>query len=197
VGRRDIEAGQQEEEVSLADPIDDYIDFDEIGDVLASVDVIAVLAPTLSDNPLRWKWVILAAHSAMQGAMVCAYADSANTSILKKQSEAERLEWLGADEDTRGPYPGEWLADFKDLLRKCLRGSHDCAPLVLTKAQRKDIDRLHQFRNGFTHFTPKGWAIEQVGLPRIIGVALDIVEELINRDQVILNRSGFAGGSNS
>src|SRR4051812_42978764 len=61
----------------MATQSDEYIVFDEVGDVLASVDVIAVVAPTLGDNPLRWKWVILAAHSAMQGAMVCAYADSA------------------------------------------------------------------------------------------------------------------------
>ena len=78
--------------MSLADP--NYISFNEVGDVLASVDVIAVLAPTLGDNPLRWKWVILAAHSAMQGAMVCAYADSANTSILSKKSEAKMWAWF-------------------------------------------------------------------------------------------------------
>jgi hypothetical protein len=164
---------------------DDYLRFDEIGDVLPSVDVIAVLAPTLRDNPLRWKWVILAAHSAMQGAMVCAYADSANTSILTKKSEAAMWDWHNADEDTRGPHPGERLADFGDLLKKCLAGSHNCDPLVLTKEQRKDIDRLHMFRNDFTHFTPKGYSIQQAGLPRIIGVALDVVEELMNRDQVI------------
>jgi hypothetical protein len=166
-------------------PAGDYISFDEIGDVLASVDVIAVLAPTLDANPLRWKWVLLAAHSAMQGAMVCAHADSANTSILSKRSEAKLWDWLNADEETRGQYPTERLAEFGDLLRKCLRGSHSCAPLVLTRAQCKDIKRLHQLRNSFTHFTPKGWAIEKVGLPRIIGVALDVVEELMNRSQVI------------
>jgi hypothetical protein len=163
----------------------EYISFDEVGDVLASVDVIAALAPTLSDNPLRWKWVILAAHSAMQGSMVCAYADSANTSILNKRSQTEMWEWLNADTATRGAYPKEWLADFGDLLSKCLRGSHNCEPLVLTEAQRKDINRLHEFRNGFTHFTPKGWSIEQIGLPRIVHAALDVVEELMNRDQVI------------
>jgi hypothetical protein len=156
---------------AAAAPSGDYISFSEIGDVLASVDVIAVLAPTLGDNPLRWKWVILAAHSAMQGAMVCAYADSANTSILSERSERKMWAWLNADTATRGPYPNERLAEFEGLLRKCLRGFHNCDPLVLTRAQCKDIRRLHQFRNGFTHFTPKGWGIEKVGLLRIIGVA--------------------------
>ena len=113
-------------------PSDDYISFDEIGDVLASVELISSLAPTLVDNPLGWKWVILAAHSAMQGAMVCAYAR-----------------------------------------------------LVLTRQQCRNIRRLHRLRNSFTHFTPKGWGIEKAWLLPIIAVALDVVEELMNRSQVI------------
>jgi hypothetical protein len=32
-------------------PSDDYISFDEIGDVLASVELTSSLAPTLVDNP--------------------------------------------------------------------------------------------------------------------------------------------------
>jgi hypothetical protein len=166
-------------------PSDDYISFDEIGDVLASVELISSLAPTLVDNPLGWKWVILAAHSAMQGAMVCAYADSANTSILSKRSEKKMWAWLNADPATRGPYPDERLSEFGELLSKCLRGSHNCDRLVLTRQQCRNIRRLHRLRNSFTHFTPKGWGIEKAWLLPIIAVALDVVEELMNRSQVI------------
>ena len=66
-------------------------------------------------------------------------------------------------------------------MRRCLRGSHNCEPLVLTGQQCRDIRRLHrEFRNNFVHFIPTGWGIEKVGLPRIVGAALDVVEDLMN-----------------
>jgi hypothetical protein len=171
--------------VAKATSSDDYIYFDEIQDVLASVDLVALLAPLIRDKPQYWKWIITGAHSALQGAMVCAFADSSNTSILTKRSEANMLDWLNADVATRGEYPTERLAEFEDLLRRCLQGSHNCKPLVLTRQQCRDIRRLHrEFRNQFAHFIPTGWSIEKVGLSRIIGAALDAVEELMSRWQV-------------
>jgi hypothetical protein len=64
---------------------DDYVRFDEIKDVLASVDLIALLAPLVGEKPLHWKWMIVGAHDALQGAMVCAFADSTETSILEQR----------------------------------------------------------------------------------------------------------------
>jgi hypothetical protein len=164
---------------------DEYLHFDEIKDVLASVDLVALLAPLIGEKQQYWKWMIIGAHSALQGAMVCAFADSSNTSILTKRSAAKMLGWLNADAATRGEYPKERLAEFEDLLRRCLQGSHNCDPLVLTRQQCRDIRRLHrEFRNNFVHFIPTGWGIEKVGLPRIIGAVLDVVEDLMNRGQV-------------
>ena len=56
---------------------------------------------------------------------------------------------------------------------------------MLTRQQCRNIKRLHSVRNSFTHFTPQGWLISRAWLLPIIGVALDVVEELMNRDQVI------------
>ena len=72
------------------------------------------------------------------------------------------------------------------LLKRCIKGNMFCDPLVLTPAQRKDIERLHnEFRNNFIHFSLDGWSIEKAGLPRIVGVALDVVEQLMIGDQVL------------
>jgi hypothetical protein len=164
---------------------DDYVRFDEIKDVLASVDLIALLAPLVGEKPLHWKWMIVGAHDALQGAMVCAFADSTETSILENKSAAAILSWFNAGEDTRGKYPDERLASFGELLDRCIAGRPDFEPLVLKPDQLKDIERLHDdFRNHFAHFTPKGWGIEKVGLPRIIEATLDVVKELMNRGQV-------------
>lgn len=36
--------------------------------------------------------------------------------------------------------------------------------------------RLNEFRNEFIHFTPKGWALELEGLPRVALDALDLMQ---------------------
>ena len=53
----------------------DYARFDEIEDVLASTDLMALVAPLVKKKPSCWKWMIMATHNALQGAMVCAYAE--------------------------------------------------------------------------------------------------------------------------
>jgi len=68
---------------------DEYVRFDGFEDVLASVELVALLAPRVHDKPQYWKWIIVGAHSALQRAMVCAYVDSSGTSILKKKRSPE------------------------------------------------------------------------------------------------------------
>jgi hypothetical protein len=68
-------------------PSEAYVRFDEFEDVLASVELVALLAPFVREDPQYWKWIIVGAHSALQGAMVCAYVDTRGTSILKKQKK--------------------------------------------------------------------------------------------------------------
>ena len=48
---------------------DDYIHFDEIEDVLASLDLAALVAPLIREKPWYWKWMIIGAHNALQGAV--------------------------------------------------------------------------------------------------------------------------------
>ena len=51
------------------------------------------------------------------------------------------------------------------------------APLQTTQEQDKDFRRLNNLRTNFAHFTPKGWSIESVGLPRIVlNGLMDIIE---------------------
>jgi hypothetical protein len=157
-----------------------YVHFDEREDVLSSLELLAVIAPLVGQGPQLWKWMIVGAQGALQGAMVCALVDSTGTSVLKKESAAKMLDWLQGHPEGTEP-PKEWLEEFDKLLAKCEAE----LGLVLEKKQRADIKRLHgYFRNSFIHFTPKGWGIEKAGLPRIVGAALDAVETLMSMDKV-------------
>jgi hypothetical protein len=161
-----------------------WVRFDEYEDVLASTDLLALVAPTLLNQPSNWKWMILAAHNGMQGALVCAIQDSSITSVLKEKSAAKVLKYL---ETREGEMPQEWLADFTTLFRK-YRRKYPCTGTI---QQLKHIRRLHQeFRNNFAHFVPASWSIEKAGLPEIIRSALTLIEEAMKQDQVMMHLTG-------
>ena len=48
-----------------------HLRFDEIENVLSSLDLLALVGKLVRTKPSYWKWVIIAAHDALQGAMVC------------------------------------------------------------------------------------------------------------------------------
>jgi hypothetical protein len=81
-----------------------------------------------------------------------------------------------------GSIPKSDLLTSASFWNRCIAGTPNFEPLVLTRRQHDDIKRLHEhFRNNFAHFIPKGWSIERVGLPRIIEAALYAAEILMNR----------------
>jgi hypothetical protein len=166
-----------------------FIHFDEIDDVLSSLDLLSLVVPLAKREPSYWKWVIIAAHASLQGAMVCALRDSSGVSILERNSAREVLKWF---DDRIGKYPDERLADFSTLLRRCRKARcMDGHPLKLNDGQANDVRLLHKdFRNEFAHFVPKGWSIEGSGLPRIIRAAVDASEILLGHPRVASKLSG-------
>jgi hypothetical protein len=167
----------------------DYIHFDEFEDVLSSLDLVALVVPVVNKHPSYWKWVLVAAHAGLQGAMVCALRDTSGITVLDKKSARETLKWL----DTQhGNAPKERLADFKILLARCLRAScMDGQPLKLRPLQLDDLRTLHdEFRNKFSHFVPHGWSIEKAGLPRIVRAAVDATEILMNHPRLLTKFTG-------
>jgi hypothetical protein len=166
-----------------------FLHFDEIEDVLSSLDLLGLVAPLVSEQPSYWKWAIIAAHGGLQGAMVCALRDSSGVSVLEKECAREMLEWFNTQ---KGMPPQERLADFNTLLTRCRKSGYmDGKPLSLSHAQAKDIKSLHKhFRNNFVHFTPKSWCIEKAGLPRIVCAAVDSIETLMGHPRVLYKFSG-------
>jgi hypothetical protein len=123
--------------------------------------------------------MIIAAHDAVQGARACAIADTTGTNVLSEKSARKMLDFL---EGTSKQYPGEFLADFKTLMNR--------ANVELLPQDAKDIGMLHDFRNEFVHFTPKGWSIGAAGLPRITDAALRLVERLMQSEPVRYRLTG-------
>lgn len=166
-----------------APPTDDYIRFDQFEDVVASVELVARLASVADDSSSRCKWMVVATHSALQGAMVCALFDRADYLESVSKKTAQRAAKLGVPPESLAE---DHLVEFAVLLERCVAGNKFCDPLVLTPQARETILMLHkEFRNNFLHFAPFGWSILKMMLPPMVCTALDTVETLMRRAQAI------------
>jgi hypothetical protein len=161
------------------------VTFDEREDVLASTDLLALVAPTLKSSPSSWKWMILAAQNGAQGALVCSIQNTSGTNILREDSATKTLKWLATLE---GEQPKETLASFLKLLSLY---QEKYPAHGLTAKQTENLKQLHvEFRNSFAHFTPQGWMIEIAMLPPLIGTALDLISSAMQQHQVEIHLSG-------
>jgi hypothetical protein len=158
-----------------------WVRFNEYEDVLASTDLLAVVAPSLGEQPSNWKWMIIATHNGLQGALVCAIKDTSGTNVLKKWSAKARLSWF---ENPVGEAPPEHLDDFIPLLKK-YRKKYPCRGTI---QQLRQVHKLHkEYRNNFAHFVPKSWSIEIGGLPTIVRTGVDLIEAAMQQHQVAIH----------
>lgn len=118
---------------------------DEFEDVLTSVELVANLLPAAEQDPLLWKWILVAAHNGLQGAMVCALSGTDGTGALSERSAAKAIQWLQTQD---GPHPEPWLADFPALLNRSCDPEkiRDGRALELNQEDLTDLDRLNRLR---------------------------------------------------
>jgi hypothetical protein len=158
-----------------------YIKFSEITDVIASVQLIATLAEHVKEEPLFWKWIVLAASSAIQGAMVCNVGGTSTLGALDENSREQMLAYLGSDDPDSMKPPKQWLATFDSLLKWAQDPARtpDGAIWTVSKEQREALKFLQHLRNEFTHFKVSGWAIELAEIPKAVRAALEGTEQLM------------------
>lgn len=177
---------------------------DERADVLSSLSACLLCLRHCNEDTGLWKWAILSLHSAIQGAMVCHLSGSAQLGALSEKAAAKWLDWherdrkgetrridCGTNEvgvrqfrfaDGNRP-PPERLADAGELFERLINESKRIeggagAIIEVTAPERESFQRLHDLRNNFSHFTPKGWSVEFSGLPDAFLDMLRLVERI-------------------
>ena len=163
---RELEAGE-----GVSDP--DFVRSnvavtDTFGETVSALEASSdELARVLKDS-YRWKWVILALHSALQGMMALALRGGNNLRMLKPK-DARR--WLDAYE-SGAPLPADLKMDsFLNLYEKIK--SETVLFYVTSKkftpegTQGKSIKDLNRLRNQFVHFTPCTLSLILNGLPEM------------------------------
>jgi predicted aminopeptidase len=132
----------------------------------------------------EWKWAIIAAHSVLQGSLICVLLGKDDKGHLSEASRKDFFRWV---EDSRTnpaiQRPKERVADFPALLKRAKNPAwmsmSDGMPIKLGADADRDLKRLHELRNEFMHFSAPGWSIEVAGLPRIVNVPVKLAQLLL------------------
>jgi hypothetical protein len=127
----------------------------------------------------HWRWVTLALHNAAQGFMVLSLRHG--NGLLALAPECTQA-WLRAYEAHSDDYPEEKLDSYLGLYKKVKSPSTGSIggnkPFRPKDRQGWSIRKLNRLRNEFIHFTPKGWALEVPGMPRICLDTLALIDFL-------------------
>ncbi len=127
----------------------------------------------------RWKWVIIALHNALQGFMVLALRGSSNFHLVKAD-DADK--YLAAIRGEGEPFPGEKLDYFLELYKKIkskrMKMYVHSQPFKPSANQTRHVKKLHEFRNEFIHFLPKGFSLEVSGMPVVVKDCLSVISFL-------------------
>ena len=139
-----------------------WLRLDEIENAFDNLRMCAEFLEPL-DNPIRWKWAILALHQALYGFAICATYGTNCASVLSDPNK-----------------PGEsHLINIREALKRAKSREHlwpSALPLVTTPDEDAAIHRLvDEFRNGFEHFRPMAWSIEVSGMPGLFQLALRVL----------------------
>jgi hypothetical protein len=156
-----------------------YLITDGFVETVSAFETLSDELQRISSDPYRWKWVILAMHSGLQGIMILALQGSHGLHVLKKE-DAKR--WLDAHENG-GPYPSDlqldkFLSLYKKIKGKLMIMNVNSKVFSPKGTQGSSIKFLNRLRNEYVHFTPRVWALELVGLPEILLDCQDITEFL-------------------
>ena len=163
-----------------------WIRIDEAEDVAGSLRHVLHAAALINADSQAWKWVVLALHSALQGACVCHLTTTAApVGAVTERNASEWLTYFEASRNDSGALaPKTHLMALPDLLKAVRKPrsagdlSND-AGIALADAELAWLTRLHDtVRNQFVHLAPMGWSIEVSGMSAVAALVARIVGDI-------------------
>ncbi len=165
-----------------------WIRTNEVEDVTGSIRHVIRTVEFLADDPFAWKWIILALHSALQGACICHLTTTA--APVGAVSDRNAVDWLAYFEDSRtnrnATPPKTYLMTLPELLKAIRKpysagDSSNAAGITVSDSEFRWLKRFHDdFRNQFVHFEPMGWSIEVSGIPEIAKLVARIIQDIFS-----------------
>jgi hypothetical protein len=159
---------------------------DEAEDVASSIRHCIACYCLIEQDEHAWKWVALSLHSALQGACVCHLVTTfVPVGAVTKKNTKEWVAYVEASRDDRKlKAPATTLLNLPDLLKKARKprsagDGGNASGIAISDSELAWLRRFHNdIRNEFTHFSPKGWAIEVSGIPKLTDLAVRIISDV-------------------
>jgi hypothetical protein len=165
-----------------------WISTDQAEDVAASVRHAIRSFAFTEDDEKAWKWVILALHSALQGACVCHLLTTAEP--VGAVTKENAIEWLKYFEESKSDHqitpPKTHLMNLPDLLRAVRKSNSagdgsNTVGVALSDAELVWLKRIHDdIRNQFVHFAPLGWSIDVGGVSDLATLIARLVQQILD-----------------
>jgi len=156
--------------------MENFLKNDHLTDAVFSLAVVRHHLEAVSNNPLYWKWIIIALHNSVQGFMVSAAKGGSGLAVLGGR---EVKKWHEARSEGKPiPLKGKLrkFMELYDLIKSERMLIYiKSRSFVATPDHDRSIGALNAIRNDFIHFVPHSWLLELDGLPRICVDCLDVV----------------------
>lgn len=165
----------------MTDPC--WVETDEAEDVASSVRHALRCWEFIDEDPQVWKWIILALHSALQGACVCHLTTT--TAPLHAVTKKNAQEWLTFFEESRTKPDLKPPVTHIMALPELLKAVRKCPgrAISISDSEFEWLKRIHRvFRNQFIHFTPCGWSFEVSGVAGIANLTSRIITDILNEN---------------
>lgn len=167
--------------------VQNWVRMDEAEDVAGSIRQVLRAATFVNAVSQTWKWVVLALHSALQGACVCHLTTTmAPVGAVTERNAGEWLTYFEASHTNPNLRPPKThLMGLPDLLlavRQPNSAGDSSYPdgVEISDSELYWLGHLHKnMRNQFVHFEPMGWSIEVSGTPEIAKVVARIIGEIL------------------
>lgn len=164
-----------------------WIRTNEVEDVAGSIRHVIRASQFVGEDSIAWKWVVMALHSALQGACICHLTTTAVP--VGAVTERNASEWLAYFEDSRtnrnAKPPKTHLMGLPDLLAAVRKpysagDRSNAAGVAISECELRWLRGFHKnIRNQFVHFEPMGWSIEVSGIPEIAKLVARIIGDIL------------------
>lgn len=165
-----------------------WVQTSETDDVAGSIRHVIRTAHFVGEDPQAWKWVVMALHSALQGACVCHLTTTAAPvgAVTEQNASAWLTYFENSHTDSNTKPPETHLMALPGLL-KAVRKPHSAGDhtnalgITISDSDLMWLGRFHkQIRNQFVHFEPMGWSINMSGIPELVKLIARIIEEILD-----------------
>jgi hypothetical protein len=141
---------------------------DELEEFISSLKMVTSSLRLVADDIEQWKWISIALHNSLQGAMVMSLRNGNDFRIMpdKLAQKCYKAHREGK------PWPKTKMDSFPNLYEKVQSKEIMCfythsQPLPECLERNEHIEKLLELRNSFIHFMPQGWSLEVSGMPNI------------------------------